>query len=253
MPKKVLVTGSTRGIGKAIIERFHSGNWDVCISGRNINQVKDLTHNLNGIRENSATGIAVDLESKSESNKLFESIKNIWGELDCIVFNIGSGSGIKGLGATFEENELSTRINFTNIVKQFNALIDLIKLNNHGGSVIFIGSIAQEINVYAPISYSNSKRALNVFAKYQASTLASRKIRVNVINPGHILTETGVWNKKRIEAPESFNDFIGKNIPIGSIGKVEEIAEAVFFCADGSTQNFLVGASIDVDGGTSLN
>jgi NAD(P)-dependent dehydrogenase (short-subunit alcohol dehydrogenase family) len=253
MPKKVLVTGSTRGIGKAIIERFHRGNWDVCISGRNVNQVEDLTNNLNGIRKNSALGMAVDLEVKSELNGLFESIKKPWGELDCIIFNIGSGSGAKGLTSNFAENELSTRINFTNIVKQFNALIDLIKLNNHGGSVIFIGSIAQRINVNAPISYSNSKRALNVFAKYHASTLASRKIRVNIINPGHILTETGVWNKKRIDVPESFNDFIGENIPIGSIGKVEEIAEAVFFCADGLNQNFLVGASIDVDGGTSLN
>ena len=253
MPKKVLVTGSTRGIGNAIIERFHSGNWDVCISGRNISQVKDLANNLNRIRENSAIGLAVDLEVKRDVSVLFDSIKKSWGELDCIVFNIGSGSGSKGLTSTFDENELSTRINFTNIVKQFNTLIDLIKSNKQGGSVIFIGSIAQEINVNAPITYSNSKRALNVFAKYQASTLASRKIRVNVINPGHILTETGVWNKKRIEAPESFNDFIGKNIPIGSIGKVEEIAEVVFFCADDPTQKFLVGASIDVDGGTSLN
>lgn len=252
MSKKVLVTGSTRGIGKAIIERFHSGNWDVCISGRNINQVEDLANNLNGIRENSAIGLAVDLEVKSELNGLFDLIKKPWGELDCIVFNIGSGSGAKGLTSTFDENELSTRINFTNIVKQFNTIIDLIKLNKQGGSVIFIGSIAQEINVNAPISYSNSKRALNVFAKYQASTLASRKIRVNVINPGHILTETGVWDKKRIDAPESFNDFIEENIPIGSIGKVGEIAEAVFFCADSPNRNFLVGASIDVDGGTSL-
>lgn len=252
MPKKVLVTGSTRGIGKGILERFHRGNWDVCISGRNIDQVEDLALNLNGIRKNSAIGMAFDLEVKSELNKLFESIKKPWGKLDCIVFNIGSGSGAKGLAATFEENELSTNINFINVVKQFNTLIDLIKLNNHGGSVIFIGSIAQKINVNAPISYANSKRAINIFAKYQASILASRKIKVNIINPGHILTETGVWEKKRIDDPESFNDFIGRNIPIGSIGKVGEIAETVFFCADGTNQNFLVGASIDVDGGTSL-
>lgn len=252
MPKKVLVTGSTRGIGKGILERFHRENWDVCISGRNINQVADLTNNLNGIRKNSAIGMAFDLKVKSEINKLFESVKKPWGELDCIVFNIGSGSGGKGLDTTFEQNELSTMTNFTNIVRQFNTLIELIKLNNQGGSVIFIGSIAQKINVNAPISYANSKRAINIFAKYQASILASRKIRVNVINPGHILTEGGVWEKKRIDNSESFNDFIGENIPIGSIGKVGEIAETAFFCADGTNQNFLLGASIDVDGGTSL-
>ena len=66
MPKKVLVTGSTRGIGKGILERFHRGNWDVCISGRNIDQVEDLALNLNGIRKNSAIGMAFDLEVKSE-------------------------------------------------------------------------------------------------------------------------------------------------------------------------------------------
>ena len=80
MTKKVLVTGSTRGIGKAIIERFHSGNWDVCISGRNINQVEDLANNLNGIRENSAIGLAVDLEVKRDLSTLFDSIKKPWAE-----------------------------------------------------------------------------------------------------------------------------------------------------------------------------
>jgi len=140
MSKKVLVTGSTRGIGKGILERFHRGNWDVCISGRNINEVEGITNNLNGIRNNSAIGMAVDLEAKSDLIALFESINKLWGELDCIVFNIGSGSGVKGLTATFEENELTTKINFTNIVKQFNTFIDLIKLNNRSGSVIFIGS-----------------------------------------------------------------------------------------------------------------
>ena len=252
MPKKVLVTGSTRGIGKGILERFHRGNWDVCVSGRSFNQVEDLTNNLNVIRKNSAIGKAFNLEAKSELIELSESIKKSWGELDCIVLNIGSGSGAKGLTATFQENEVSTRINFINVVQQFNFLIDLIKLNSYGGSVVFIGSIAQKVNVNAPISYSNSKRALNVFANYQASILASRKIRVNVINPGHILTENGIWDKKRIDDPEALSVFIGEKIPIGRIGKVGEIAETVFFSADGPNQNFLVGACIDIDGGTSL-
>ena len=66
MPKKVLVTGSTNGIGRGIIEKFHSENWDVCITGRNENQVKNLQQDFNQDRESSAIGICVDLEKKSE-------------------------------------------------------------------------------------------------------------------------------------------------------------------------------------------
>jgi len=102
MSKKVLVTGSTRGIGRGIIEKFHSENWDVCITGRDEDQVKNLQHEFNQVRESSAIGICVDLEKKSETIRLFEHIVKVWGTLDCLVLNIGKGNGPKGLDSNFQ-------------------------------------------------------------------------------------------------------------------------------------------------------
>jgi 3-oxoacyl-[acyl-carrier protein] reductase len=252
MPKKVLVTGSTNGIGRGIIEKFHSENWDVCITGRNENQVKNLQQDFNQDRESSAIGICVDLEKKSETIQLYEYIESSWGTIDCLVLNIGKGSGPKGIDSDFSSNTDLLKINFLDTVWNFNKLVPLLEKNINGGSLIFIGSIAQEVNVNAPISYAYSKKAVNTFARYQARRLAPKGISCNAINPGHILTKNGVWEKKKVDSPELFDEFISENIPVGNIGEVENVAELVFFCTDKSINKYLTGQSLNIDGGTSI-
>jgi 3-oxoacyl-[acyl-carrier protein] reductase len=252
MSKKVIVTGSTRGIGRGIIGKFHSENWDVCITGRDEAEVKNLQNDFNQVRENSAIGICVDLESKSETIRLFEYIELAWGTIDCLVLNIGRGNGPKGIDSDFSSNTELTKINFLDTVWNFNMLIPLLERNNDGGSLIFIGSIAQEVNVKAPISYAYSKKAINTFARYQARRLAPKGITCNSINPGHILTKNGVWGKKKEDSPELFDEFVSKNIPVGNIGEVENVAELVFFCTDKRLSEYLTGESLTIDGGTSI-
>lgn len=252
MTQKVLVTGSTKGIGKGILEKFHTENWDVCISGRNQKVMKDIQNNLNNIRGNSAIGLVADLSNNSKANELFQYINQNWGRLDCVVFNIGSGTGTRGIDTTFESNLELIKLNFLNTVNQFESLLPLIENSKNGGSIIFIGSIAHNFNVRAPFAYSYSKRALNIFAKYQALRLARNQIRVNIINPGHILTEDGIWNRRKGESEELFEQFVSENIPLGNIGEVEDIAKVVFNCASGSLTDYLIGQSISIDGGTSI-
>lgn len=252
MSKKVLVTGSTRGIGRGIIEKFHSENWDVCITGRDEDQVKNLKREFNNVRASSAIAICVALDKKSGTIRLFEYLDKVWGTLDCLVLNIGNGNGQKGLVSDFPSNIDSLKINFLDTVWNFNKLIPLLERNNDGGSLIFIGSIAQEINVKAPISYAYSKKALNTFARYQARRLAPKGITCNAINPGHILTESGVWGKKKEDSPELFKEFVSKNIPVGNIGEVKNVAELVFFCTDKRLSKYLTGESLTIDGGTSI-
>jgi 3-oxoacyl-[acyl-carrier protein] reductase len=252
MNPKVLITGSTKGIGKGILEKFHVENWDVCVSGRDNHLVEKLTSTLNQLRENSAIGISSDLAEGEDSKRVFNFIDEIWGYLDCIIFNIGSGTGTKGLHATFDTNLALINVNFINTVKQFMAFSPLLKKSKKPGTIIFIGSIAQHSNVNSPLAYAYSKRALNVFASYQALNLAKSHIRLNVINPGHILTEPGVWGKKKRESIEEFDEFVSESIPLGNIGKVEDIAEVVFNCASQDFSNYVTGQVVNVDGGTSL-
>lgn len=252
MPKKLLVTGSTKGIGKAILERFHEDNWDVCISGRNNEDVVNLQNKLNMIRKDSAIGASADLSQEKDIKSLSNYIQNLWGNLDCIVFNVGSGSGSKGINSSFENNLSLLQINYTDVVKNFNFLSTLLAKNPNGGNIIFIGSISQDFNVKAPVAYSYSKRAINNFAKSQALVLASKNIKVIVVNPGHILTAGGVWWEKKQESPQDFDEFIAQNIPTGKIGKEENVAEMVFSCVNQNLDAFLTGQSLTIDGGTSL-
>jgi 3-oxoacyl-[acyl-carrier protein] reductase len=122
-----------------------------------------------------------------------------------------------------------------------------------GSSLIFIGSIAQEINVKAPISYSYAKRALNNFVMAQALALAPEKISVNLINTGHILTRGGTWEKKMEQNKIEFEEFISKNIPVGRIGQVQEVADLVFAYSNQEFSNYLTGVRINLDGGTSIS
>ena len=195
MNKRVLVTGSTKGIGRAVVEKFHDKGWDVGVTARDDSNIREITNQFNQKRQNSAIGIKADLSLKEKVEYLKQNLEQEWQKIDCIVFNVGSGSGTKGLMSTSSENELLLKTNYLDVVRTFNYLLPLVK-KEKGSSLIFIGSIAQEINVKAPISYSYAKRALNNFVMAQAIEIAPEKISVNIINPGHILTRGGTWEKK---------------------------------------------------------
>ena len=253
MNKRVLVTGSTKGIGQGILKKFHEENWDVCVTGRDNPQVSSLENNLNDIRNNSAIGLGVDLGLKSDINKLFNFIKSAWGEIDCLVLNIGSGSGQKGIDTSFESNYLSVKINYADVVNQYRVFSQLLEINKSGGDIVFIGSIAQASNVKAPISYSYSKRAITIFARHQALKLAGKKIAVNVVNPGHVMTDEGTWGKRKKESLMDYNEFISSNIPTGMIGEAENVAELVFSLTNKKLNGMLTGENINIDGGTTIN
>lgn len=251
MNKKVLITGSTKGIGKAIVEKFHSQNWDVGIVARDKNAIHEFTNTLNLQRKESAYGIGVDLSSTEENLYLKKRIEQDLKELDCIVFNVGSGKGERGLNATSDDNLKLLRINYLDVAKSLRILLPLVRKNTNS-SIIFIGSIAQEKNVQAPIAYAYAKRALNIFVSALALELASQKISVNLVNPGHIFTEDGVWGNKMKNSQIEFEEFIIKNVPLGSIGQVNYVAEIIFNLTDHEYRKFLTGARINLDGGTSL-
>jgi NAD(P)-dependent dehydrogenase (short-subunit alcohol dehydrogenase family) len=82
--------------------------------------------------------------------------------------------------------------------------------------------------------------------------LASKNIKVIVVNPGHILTADGVWWKKKQKSPQDFDKFVAQNIPTRKIGKEENVAEMVFSCVNQNLDAFFTGQSLTIDGGTSL-
>jgi NAD(P)-dependent dehydrogenase (short-subunit alcohol dehydrogenase family) len=83
--------------------------------------------------------------------------------------------------------------------------------------------------------------------------LSKQNVSVNVVNPGHILTESGVWARKKQESNVEFNNFVSKNIPVQRIGTSEEVAELTYMLVSGNLNKFITGSQINIDGGTSIN
>jgi NAD(P)-dependent dehydrogenase (short-subunit alcohol dehydrogenase family) len=83
--------------------------------------------------------------------------------------------------------------------------------------------------------------------------LAAKKIAVNVVNPGHVMTEEGIWDKRRKESPIIYNEFISSNIPTGVICEVENVAELVFSLTNKKLSGMVTGDNINIDGGTTIN
>lgn len=251
MTKKVLITGSTKGIGQGIAEKFHSENWDVCITGRNKDLIDESLKKLNLSRENSAIGLSCDLGSKIGQESLKNYVEKQWSQIDCIVFNVGSGKGTKGLNSKFDENLTVLKQNYIDVVNTFNMLSTLLKKDVYS-SVIFIGSIAQSKNVGAPYAYSYAKKAINIFSKSKALTLSKNKIAINTVNPGHIMTIDGVWATKQNESTTLFDIFVSDNIPLGEIGSISNVSDLVYFYAASEDSKYLTGTNINLDGGTSI-
>jgi 3-oxoacyl-[acyl-carrier protein] reductase len=251
MNKKILVTGSTKGIGKGIISKFHSEGWQVCVNGRSEANVEKIVSDFNDQRDKSAIGIASDLGSFDERLKVFKKISNEIGLIDGIILNIGSGTGATGVRSTFEENLKLVEINYLNTIKSFDMFLKLLK-PNEGKSIVFIGSIASSLNVGAPISYAYSKKALAVFAKCQSLNLIPQKINIFALNPGHILTENGVWGKFKNESNQEFEEFVRRNIPVGKMGDIKDVSDFVYHLVENQNNYYFPGNPINLDGGSSL-
>ena len=168
MNKKILITGSTKGIGKGIAQKFQENGWQVCITGRNEQEVFGIVGEFNSIRRDSAIGLASDLGQIKEINRVKEFISNEWGYIDSMVLNIGSGSGTKGINSSFVENKELIEINMLNPFKNFNIFIDLLIKNKHTTKFAKTHSPSERENLI--------KDAFNINEKYEKEFLGNKII-----------------------------------------------------------------------------
>jgi len=141
--------------------------------------------------------------------------------------------------------DLSWDTNFISALNSTRVFEEHIKKCN--GSITFISSIAGIEYLGAPISYSTAKAALNAFAKALSFKL-SPNVRVNVVAPGNILIENGVWDKKIKNNPEIVNNMINEKVPLKRFGLPKEISDFVLFISS-RRASFITGSCFVIDGG----
>ncbi|TDO24577.1 SDR family oxidoreductase [Pedobacter duraquae] len=235
--KNVVITGGTTGIGLATAKAFISAGAKVWITGRSAVNLQKATAEINS--PNLFTVVS-DTSKLEDITILEQAVAESGNKLDVLFLNAGI--------ATFEPIANVTEANFdaqfnTNVKGHFFTLQKLLLHLADGAAVVFTSStVATAANSGASV-YSATKGALNKIAQIAANELAERKIRVNIVSPGPILTP-GLENAVPVEA----KDFLAGATALQRIGDPDEIAKTVLFLASDAA-SFITGTEIVVDGG----
>lgn len=245
--KVAVVSGSTRGIGKAIATGFLREEAIVYITGRDPNQLNDTCDKLRSDFPDTIRSYCGDLTQTSIIQDLVETICRQDRCLDIAVANIGSGRSKPGWDVDDNFWQECMDKNFHSSVK-FSRECMRVMIPRHSGNIIFISSIAGCEVINAPVPYAAAKAALLSYMKYTSHLLGHEGIRLNAISPGNILFEGGTWSKKLTENPEEVKEYIRGTVPLQQFGSPEDISHLACYLAS-EKSSFVTGANFIIDGG----
>jgi 3-oxoacyl-[acyl-carrier protein] reductase len=237
---KALITGGTKGIGRAIANALADEGCNVAICARTEADVKTAVEQLKA-KGVTAFGRAVDVGNGDELKSWIAASAEALGGIDCLVSNVSGGNaqGEAGWRANFEHDVLGT-------VRMVEAAVPFLEKSDNA-SIIMISSTAALEKFIAANAYNAMKGAMIQYAGALAQDLGPKGIRVNSICPGPIFIEGGSWDyiKKNMTA---FYDQTVSNIPLGRLGSGAEVAAQVALLAS-PCGAFTTGGNIVIDGG----
>lgn len=249
LAKKVaIITGSTRGIGRAIAEAMAAAGAQVVISSRKQEACDEVAAAINAaFGPDRAIGVAASLSDKAALEHLVEATREHFGRIDILVCNAASNPHY-GPSSTITDHQFH-KILGNNIVAN-HWLVTMVApemVARRDGAIIIISSIGGMIGSDKIGVYNLSKAADFQLVRNLAVELGPDNVRVNAIAPGVVRTDfaRALWEDPSAQVA------LGKAIPLGRIGEPEDIAGTAVFLAS-SAGGYLTGQSIVVDGGTTI-
>ena len=242
MSKTVVITGAAKGIGKAIAKNFAYSGYNVCI---NYNTSEEEAKSLCEELAKDGCNVIIckaDVTDRKQVDKMIDTVISSFGNIDVLVNNAGISE--YKLFIDIDEKDLKRMLD-VNILGTFNMTQSVLKksmLPRKDGTIINISSIWGMVGASLEVAYSTSKAAIIGMSKALAKELAPSNITVNVVAPGAISTDM------LKELSEDDMKVLQDEIPLGKIGRVEDVAATVKFLASYEAR-YITGQVISPNGG----
>lgn len=242
--KVAIVTGASRGIGRACAVRLAKMGMDIVFTYNSGSAAAEETKALCEAEGAKVLALQADVSSSENCDKLVADALEFGGRIDVLVNNAGITRD--GLIIRMTDEQFDAVIN-TNLKGAFYMMraVSRLMMKQRSGRIINISSVVGVMGNAGQVNYAASKAGVIGMTKSLARELASRKVTVNAVAPGMIETDmTAVMSDKAKEAMKAA-------IPVGEMGKPEEIAGTVAFLAGGEA-GYITGQVICVDGGMAI-
>jgi len=246
--KVAIVTGSSRGIGRAIAERMAELGARVVISSRKQDACEAVAGEINGRHPGAAIAQAASISSKEDLQRLVDRARDVFGGIDILVCNAASNPHFGPMAGISDEKFRKVLDN--NIIAN-HWLVQMVApdmIARRDGAIVIVSSIGGFRGTKAIGAYNISKAADFQLARNLAVELGPQGIRVNCIAPGLIKTDfaRALWEN------EAIRESVLLNTPLGRIGEPDDVAGAAVFLASAAGR-FVTGQTIVVDGGLTVS
>lgn len=242
--RTALVTGGSRGIGRAIVQALAQAGARVAFVYQSNSQAAEQLVSELTEKQLSVAAHQVDVRNKEAADEIIKTVVESWGKLDILVNNAGI---VRDTLLAMMSNEQWHEVIETNLTSVFNFCQAATRpmMSARYGRIVNMSSVAAEFGNKGQTNYAASKGGIEGFTRCLAKELASRGVTVNAVAPGFIETDMTAAVRNAAEAE------IKKAIPARRLGKPEDIAQAVLFLA-GEGASYITGQVLKVDGGLTL-
>ncbi len=243
--KRALVTGATRGLGRAIAERLADEGCSLAICARDADEVGRAAAALRA-RDVAVHGGAIDVTDATALERFVAAAGDALGGLDLLVANAGGSAGGSPLeDADADDWRATFDLNVVHAAVVARAALPLMRAAG-GGAMVFIASISGT-RPQPRAQYAAAKAAEIHLAVSLGRELGPDGIRVNALSPGSILFPGGGWDQRRTSDPEAFGQWVRDEFPHGRLGTAAEVADVACFLLS-ARASWISGTNVVVDG-----